>query len=186
MQPNGFGTTLNGGESYFVITKSKLINGVNVATEFALVVKELQPTGNLITAIFTRLPDGGEFTAASLRGTYASNAIGYGGQMPEAGVGTFTFNGAGASSTSFFQNIPGSTAFDRQIFEGTNIVGLTVDANALGQALFPNPPVIKRLLLTKASVRNNVKIAEEFFLIVKDYSPLSRSILAWVGTRIGD
>ena len=60
--------------------------------------------------------------------------------MPEAGVGTFTFNGAGASSTSFFQNTPGSTAFDRQIFEGTNIVGsYTVDANALGQALFPNP-----------------------------------------------
>ena len=123
-----------------VITKSKLINGVRVATEFALIVKELQPTGNLITAIFTRLPDGGEFSAASLRGTYASNAIGYGGQMPEAGVGTFTFNGAGASSTSFFQNTPGSTAFDRQIFEGTNIVGsYTVDANVLGQALFPNP-----------------------------------------------
>lgn len=190
VQPNGFGTTLNGGESYFVVTKSKLINGVNVAIEFALVVKELQPTGNLITAIFTRLPDGGEFTAASLRGTYASNAIGYGGQMPEAGVGTFTFNGAGVSSTSFFQNTPGSTAFDRQIFEGTNIVGsYTVDANALGQALFPNStPGIgeSAFVITKASVRNNVKIAEEFFLIVKDYSPLSRSIVAWVGTRIGD
>jgi hypothetical protein len=137
VQPNGLGTTLNGGESYFVITKSKLINGVKVATEFALVVKELQSTGNLITAIFTRLPDGGEFSAASLRGTYASNAIGYGGQMPEAGVGTFTFNGAGVSSTSFFQNTPGVTAFDRQIFEGRDIVGsYTVGANGLGQTLF--------------------------------------------------
>jgi hypothetical protein len=190
VQPNGFGTTLNGGESYFVITKSKLINGVNIATEFALVVRELQPTGNLITAIFTRLPDGGELSAASLRGIYAANAIGYGGQMPEAGVGTFTFNGAGVSSISFFQNIPGSTVFDRQIFEGTNIVGsYTVDANALGQALFPNATIgigESAFVITKASVRNNVKIAEEFFLIVKDYSPLSRSILAWVGTRIGD
>ena len=190
VQPNGLGTTHDGGDSYFVITKSKLMNGVKVATEFALIVKELQPTGNLVTAIFTRLPDQGQFSVASLRGTYASNAIGYGGQMPEAGVGTFTFDGTGVFSTSFFQNIPGSTAFTRQIFEGKNIIGsYTVDANGLGQTLFPNPTGgigESALVVTKASVRNNVKVAEEFFLIVKDYSPLSRSILASIGTRIGD
>ena len=81
------GTTVNGGESYFVITKSKPINGAKVATEFALVVKELQPTGNLITAIFTRLPDRGEFSVASLRGTYATTVLGEGGFQPEAGMG---------------------------------------------------------------------------------------------------
>lgn len=190
VQPNGLGTTRDGGDSYFAITKSKLINGVNVATEIALVVRELQPSGNLITVMFTRLPDQGGFSAASLRGTYGWNAIGYGGQMPEAGVGTVTFNGAGASSLDVFQNIPSSTAFDRQVFERSNVVGsYTVDAYGIGQTFFPSPTdgtAESVLVVTRASVRNNVKIADEFFLIVKDYSPLSRSILTSIATRIGD
>jgi hypothetical protein len=188
---DGFGTAVNGGESYFAVTKNQRIGGVNVATEFALVVRELQPTGNLITAIFTRLPDAGVFSAASLQGTYGTNAIGYGGQMPDAGVGTFTFDGAGNFSTSFFQNLPGSTAFDRQIFEVTNLMGTyTMDATGLAQTAFPNPGGggngESALVVTKATVRNGVKVADEFFVVVKDYSPLSRSIIASIGTRISD
>lgn len=188
---DGFGTSVNGGESYFAITKSKRIGGVNVATEFALVVKDLQPTGNLTTAIFTRLPDAGVFSAASLQGTYGTNAVGYGGEMPDAGVGTFTFDGAGNFSTSFFQNLPGSTAFDRQIFEVTDLMGTyTMDSTGLARTAFSNPGGggigESALVVTKATVRNGIKIADEFFVVVKDYSPLSRSIIASIGTRIGD
>ena len=160
------------------------MKGVKVATEFALVVKDLQPTGNLITAIFTLLPDGGTLSEASLRGTYAANAIGRGGQMPEAGVGIFTFNGAGGFSSHFRQNIPGDTVFDRQIFEGGVTGSYTLAATGLGQTFVPGGE--STFVVTKASMRNNVKVADEFFLIVKDYSPFSRSILATVGTRIGD
>ena len=120
MQRNGLGTTVNGGESYFVITKSKPINGAKVATEFALVVKELQPTGNLITAIFTRLPDRGEFSVASLRGTYATTVLGEGGFQPEAGIGTITFDGAGGAASVFKENIPGGTFYERQVFSGND------------------------------------------------------------------
>ncbi len=66
----------------------------------------------------------------------------------------------------------------------------TVDANGLGTDIVSQSRRggigESALVVTKASVRNNVKVAEEFFLVVKDYSPLSRSILASIGTRIGD
>jgi hypothetical protein len=179
---NGVGTTLNGGESLFVITKSERLNGIKTATEFALVVKELQPTGNLITATFTRLPDTGTFSVASLRGTYATTVLGQGGYLPEAGIGTITYDGVGGAASTFKQNIPGDAFNQRQIFEGNTTGTYTVNATGIGTTSFIGMETV--FVVTKAKVKNNVKEAVEYFLILKDLSPFSRSIVTSIGTRL--
>jgi hypothetical protein len=179
---NGVGTTVNGGESIFVITKAKQVNGMKIASEFALVVRDLQATGNLITATFTRLPDEGVFSVASLRGTYATTVLGQGGYLPEAGIGTIRFNGAGGASSNFKQNIPGDGFNQRQIFEGNTQGTYTLSPNGIGTTSFIGMETV--FVVTKARVIDNVKEAEEYFLILKDLSPFSRSILTSIGTRL--
>lgn len=179
---NGVGRSVNGGESIFVITKVERVNGVKVAAEFALVVKDLQATGNLITATFTRLPDAGIFTQASLRGTYAVTALGEGGYLPEAGVGTITFDGAGSFASNFKQNIPGDAFDERQIFVGSAAGSYTLGADGIGATSGLGRDAV--FVVTKAKVVNNVKEAEEYFLILRDLSPATRSIVTSVGTRL--
>ena len=39
-------------------------------------------------------------------------------------------------------------------------------------------------VVTKAKVSNNIKEVEEYFLIAKDLSPFSRSVVTSVGTKL--
>lgn len=180
---NGVGRTFNGGESLFVVTKTQVVRGTRLATEFALVVKDLQATGNLITAIFSRLPEAGQFETASLRGTYAVSSLGKGGISPEAGIGTITFDGVGHLSSRFTQNIPGPTVFERQLFEGGVEGTYTIDQEGIGRTITSGGESV--FVVTKARVtKDQVKLAEEFFLVAKDLSPLSRSVITAVGKRL--
>jgi hypothetical protein len=57
---DGTGSTVltNGAESTFVVTKSQVINGIDIAQEFFFILKDLDPTsGNLITDVGKRLPE---------------------------------------------------------------------------------------------------------------------------------
>jgi hypothetical protein len=179
---NGVGTALNGGESAFVITKIERINGMKVASEFALVVKDLQATGNLITATFTRRPDNGVFNEASLRGVYAVYAIGEGGYLPEAGIGTITLDGAGGLQSGFTQNVPGQTFNDRNLFQASVTGQYTIDSRGMGTTITTGGETA--FVVIRASVHDNVKIAEELFLIPRDLSPVSRNIIGSYVFRI--
>ena len=173
---------MNGGESIFVITKADKIHGVKIAKEFALVVKDLQATGNLITATFTRLPGNGVFTEASLRGAYTVYAIGEGGYLPEAGVGTITFDGAGGLQSDFTQNVPGQTFNQRALFKGSVTGQYQVNSRGMGSTTTIGGETM--FVVTGASVHDNIKVAEELFLVPRDLSPVSRNVIGNYVSRI--
>ncbi len=185
VKANGTGTTLDGGEAIFVITDTDRINGVKVATEFALLVKDLQPTGNLMTATFTRLPAAGVFSRASLRGRYALVNTGRAGQSPESGVGVATFDGGGRFVTEFIQNIPGQSYRERTLLRGTAESSYDVDATGMGTATITQGEE-GVLLITKAKTVDRLKVAEQFVLIVRSLSERTRSLITTVGTRLSN
>jgi hypothetical protein len=166
----------------FVITKARRRDHFKIAEEISFVVRQLQAAGNMNTFVATRLPEKGEFTNASIRGTYAIVSVGRGGQAPEASVGAATFDGGGNFSGRTFINQPGEDVGEREVvevpFEGT----YTVNANGTGAALpFTGGEAI--FVITKARQVRGVNVATEIFLVANNLSPTTGSLVTSVATR---
>jgi hypothetical protein len=138
-----------------------------VAEEVFFILQDLEPTtGNLITFITNKLIDEGEFSPASLKGTFSFNGITKGGQIFNAGIGLITFDGKGKYSGADTLNIPGNSFDQRKItkspFEGTyqmieGGIYSAISTPSQSEAIF---------LITKAKIVNGIKVAQEYFYIV--------------------
>jgi hypothetical protein len=138
-----------------------------VAKEVFFILEDLEPTtGNLITFVATRFPDEGEFSLASLQGTFSFNGITQGGQVFSAGIGLITFDGKGKYSGVDVLNIPGTSFGKRNItkspFEGTykmteGGIYSAISTPSQSEAIF---------FITQTKIVNCVKVAQEYFYIV--------------------
>ncbi|MBH8572376.1 hypothetical protein I8752_04865 [Nostocaceae cyanobacterium CENA369] len=151
--------------SFIFVVNTIEIN--KVAREVFFIQKDLtKTTGSLITFVITRLPEEGEFTLASFKGTFAFNGITQGCQIPAAGIGTITFDGQGKYSGIDILNFPGSAFPDRKItqspFDGIYTMkepGIypTISTTTQSKAIF---------LITKAMTISGINVAQEYFYIV--------------------
>jgi hypothetical protein len=175
VDPRGTGVILGKGTDKllfrFQIAKATLIDDIKMAREITLLPLELvDETGNLVLSVATRLPGRGEFSLATLKGTYAFRGNGQGGQAPESGIGTVRFDGEGNASAFDILNLPGPSSDERVVlrfsFEATYIV----DENGFGTITPTSGTGDAFLVVRKAEVINGVKVAREFSIIINNLS----------------
>jgi hypothetical protein len=175
VDPRGTGVILERGTDKilfsFIIIKAVLTGRTKIAGEISLIPLNLvSETGNLILYTATKLPNKGEFSLASLKGTYAFRGNGQGGQTPEAGIGRVIFDGKGNATSFDILNLPVNCLEERQIlrfsFEAFYVVnesgfGSIIPQGVMGEAL---------LVIRKAEVMNGIKVAQELSIIINDLS----------------
>lgn len=156
-------------ETIFVITKVKVVRGINLAKEVVFLTKDLESaTGNLKRSIATRLPDCGVFSLASIVGTYANTSYGQGGSHPVAGIGIFISYGNGNTEASTSHNIPSddpSEGYGARMFKTTPTGGTyTMNPDGTGNT-YTESGGMTDFVITKAKVINGIKVAEEIFFV---------------------
>jgi hypothetical protein len=105
-------------------------NGMVQAQEVVWIGDTLDPLeANLMSGTFKRLPDGATFSEASLKGAYTRRFRSFGNQLPMVGFGKFDQDGAGVGSGDSTLNVPGATAFERQVFTNPGSAQFTVSAD---------------------------------------------------------
>jgi hypothetical protein len=167
----------------FVVTKTKIIESQPEVEELFLIPQNLTPAGGLETVVAKRIPDGGNFTSASLQGNYSYAIIGEGGQAPLAGLGTLTCDGKGNCSGNIAINRPGESPGERTVTTTSSVMPYTIDSDGTGTATPPNESEIV-LLITKAKVVNDVKVAQEVFFIVNQLDSATGNLLTGFMTKI--
>jgi hypothetical protein len=180
--PDGLGRTI---DLAFAITKAKEVNNTKQAQEIYLIQEQLdEKTGGLVTLEATKLPDGGKFTNASLKGRYAYTLTGHGGRVPQIGLGIMNYDGQGNFSGNATVNLPGKTT-GKRIFVSAPFVPrpYTINPDGTGTA---NPPGESDILLliTKAEVDNGIKVGQEAFFIVNQINPITGNLLTGQMTRL--
>ena len=170
-------------ETRLVITKTELAGDLRIAQEFSLIAKDLDPiAGNLTTTVATRLPDGGEFNNASLKGTYIGVAIGWGGQTAGAGFGIIRYDGNGGFSENNISNVQGNTFRERHFVSGSDAGKYTVNADGTGNV--SNGGVF--FVITRANLVDGIKVAQEYSFIVRDLIPTTGNLVTGVAKRLSD
>jgi hypothetical protein len=185
IEANGMGAIRwsHGDESRFAPTRTLAPNGTVTIEELSLINRDLdQTTGALGTASATRLPRDGEFSNASLRGTYVGTAIGRGGQSPGAGLGLVTYDGQGHFSETNIANIQANSPRKRMFAAGSDQGTYTVRADGTG--IIAGGGVA--FMITRAVVASNTRIAQEYAFIVKDVVPATGSHFTGITTRLLD
>jgi hypothetical protein len=175
VDPRGTGVVLEKGTDKllfrFQIAKVTVIDDIKIAREITLLPLDLiDETGNLILSVATKLPGRGEFSLATLKGTYAFRGNGQGGQAPESGIGTVRFDGKGNASAFDILNLPGATSDERQILRFSFEATYVVDENGFGTITPTSGPGEAFLVIRKAEVINGVKVAREFSIIINNLS----------------
>jgi hypothetical protein len=168
-----------------VVTKAKIIDQKREAEELFLIPQNLTPANGLETVVAKRLPDEGKFTNASLQGNYSYNIIGEGGQSPIAGLGILTCDGKGNCSGNIAINRPGASAGERTVTTTSSVMPYTINSDGTGTATPPNESEIV-LLITKAEVVNDLKVAQEMFFIVNQLDSATGNLLKGFVTKISD
>jgi hypothetical protein len=175
VDPRGTGVVLEKGTDKllfrFQIAKATVINDIKIAREITLLPLDLiDETGNLILSVATKLPGRGEFSLATLKGTYAFRGIGQGGQVPESGIGIVRFDGEGNASAFDILNLPGASPDEREILRFSFEATYVVDENGFGTITPISGPGEAFLVIRKAEVINGVKVAREFSIIINNLS----------------
>jgi hypothetical protein len=175
VDPRGTGVVLEKGTDKllfrFQIAKATVIHDIKIAREITLLPLDLiDETGNLILSVATKLPGRGEFSLATLKGTYAFRGIGQGGQLPESGIGIVRFDGEGNASAFDILNLPGASPDEREILRFSFEATYVVDENGFGTITPISGPGEAFLVIRKAEVINGVKVAREFSIIINNLS----------------
>lgn len=181
--PDGSKSDLN---IALVINKAEVVDGTRVAKEFSFMHEQLgQTTGGLMTLVAKRLPDGGEFTNASLKGDYAYTLIGEGGPFPQSGLGIMTYDGEGRFTGTATVNLPGAAFGERQFVSAPFVRPYAVNPDGTGTATPPGESDIA-FVISEADVVDGLKLGKEVLFIVRELNSATGSLLTGVITRRGD
>ena len=168
-----------------VISKIIKVNGSEVADEFSFMHEHLGPTGGLLTLTATRLPEGGRFTNASIKGEYAYTLIGEGGPLPQSGLGVMTYDGQNNFSGTATVNLPGASFSERRFVTAPFTRPYTVNPDGTGTATPPGESDIA-FVITKADVIGDTKVAKEIFFIVRELNPATGNLLTGRITKLAE
>lgn len=162
-----------------LITKAEEIDGVLMAQEVSLMEDAVDPlTGSLHMNLAIRQPDGGAFSAASFRGTYAGPGIGRGGVTPAAaiGLGAVNFRGDGTFTAVDIQNL-GATGFAerRNATFDTENGRYTVNADGSGTIVAPGGRA--NLVVSRSRLEGEVKVCLEYFFVTDDLHPSTGNLV---------
>jgi hypothetical protein len=159
------------------ITQAKVVGPVKIATEVFMMQREPSASagsGALATVIYKRLPDGGEFTTASLQGTWAKAL--QGGANVSCSAGIVTFDENGNATHSELVNMPTADA-KRVVVPLTGTAVFTVNANGMGTTttIVTAPDGTTQTytwdyVITQAEYVGAVKIATEMLAIQREPS----------------
>lgn len=160
----------------FMINQVEAIGGARVAQLVTLIQEKLDPvTGGLNTATATRLPDEGVFSLASIKGTYSGVGFAWGGRAPITGTGFITYDGNGNTHASNTQSFPGAAFGERTFYTYDTPAGTyTVNEDGTGTIVSAQEyqtGAVADLVITKAKVVDGVKVAQEYFFILRDLLP---------------
>jgi len=169
----------------FAITAAEMLDGVKIATEFSFIHETLSLTGNLFTLVATRLPDGGKFSNASLKGNYAYTLLGQGGPLPQAAVGLMNYDGKASFSGTAIVNLPGPTFGARAFVTAPFVRPYTVNPDGTGTATPPGESDIA-FVITKADLVGDIKVAREVFFIVRELNAVTGNLLTGVIKKLPD
>lgn len=170
----------------FAITAAETLDGVKTATEFSFIHETLSPTtGNLFTLVASRLPDGGKFSNASLKGNYAYTLLGLGGPLPQAAVGLMNYDGKASFSGTAIVNLPGPTFGARAFVTAPFVRPYTVNPDGTGTATPPGESDIA-FVITKADRVGDIKVAREVFFIVRELNPVTGNLVTGVIKKLPD
>lgn len=151
--------------SFIFVVNTRQSN--KVAREVFFIQKDLtKTTGSLITFVITRLPEEGEFTLASFKGTFAFNGLTQNNQIPAAGIGLITFDGQGKYSGMDMLNFPGSVFPDRTITQSPFDGIYTMNEPGIYPAISTTSQSEAIFLITKAMTISGLNVAQEYFYIV--------------------
>ena len=154
-----------------------------IADEIALIFRDLEPlSGALPAGTGRRLPDGAVFGAASLAGRYSGFALGRGGQMPMAGFGVLTYDGAGGFSESNVANVQGDGIHIRQFVRGTDRGRYRVNADGTGWVADGGV----MLVITQATAIGGIARADEYAFMTRALVPTNSAHFTGVVRRIAD
>lgn len=182
--------TLPGGltrqnSTILLITKAEVIDNVKIAQEVCLMENNPDPTAGSLNMIFaTRHPDAGEFSLASFQGTYGGPGIGRGGQVPAAaiGVGAVNFDGNGSFTAVDIQNLPAALFGERRTVTFDTPAGrYLVNKDGTGTIIGENGQAA--LVITRAKVVNNVRVAQEYFFVTNDLLPPTGNLVTTLVTK---
>jgi hypothetical protein len=185
--PEGLGTLTpesgDGVEACMVVRAPLPAGDASVVDEIALVFRDLDPlSGALPSGIGRRLPDGAVFGEASLAGRYAGFAVGRGGQMPIAGFGVLTYDGAGGFSETNVANVQAESARSRQFVHGTDQGRYQVNADGTGSVAGGGVLFV----VTRASPVGGMVRADEYAFMVRTLVPANGAHFTGVVKRIAD
>lgn len=160
----------------FMINQVEMDGGANVAQRVTLIQDKLDPvTGSLNTGTATRLPDEGVFSLASIKGTYSGVGFAWGGRAAITGTGFITYDGEGNTNASNTQSFPRQTFGERVFYTYDTPAGTyTVNEDGTGTIVSAQEyevGAVADLVITNAKVVNNVKVAQEYFFILRDLLP---------------
>lgn len=160
----------------FMLNQVEAVGGSKVAQLVTLIQDKLEPvTGSLNTATATRLPDEGVFSLASIKGTYSGIGFAWGGRAAISGTGFITYDGKGNTYASNTQSFPGTTFGERVFYTYDTPAGTyTVNEDGTGTIVSAQEyqiGAVADLVITKAKVIDGVKVAQEYFFILRDLLP---------------
>jgi hypothetical protein len=160
----------------FMINQVEAVGGAKVAQLVTLIQDKLDPvTGSLNTLTATRLPDEGVFSLASIKGTYSGIGFARGGQATISGTGFITYDGKGNTHASNTQSFPGPT-FGERVFQTYDTPAGTYTVNEDGTGTIVSAQefqtgAVADLVITNAKVVDGLKVAQEYFFILRDLLP---------------
>lgn len=164
--------------------ESAAAGGAVVASEIALLFRELDPaSGCLRAAIARRLPDGASFDQTSLSGRYTGFGMGRGGQVTVGGLGVLVYDGAGGFSETNSSNVQDGPIQVRRFVAGADRGRYAV--NAEGTGTVADGGVL--FVITRASRRDGgAALAEEYSFMLRDLMPGNGAYFTGIVRRISD
>lgn len=167
---NGVPTPFN---ATFLISRAEPRDGVNMAQELWLMEDIADPLSGAVHMIQAfRLPDGGEFSLASLSGTYGGPGISRGGRTPASalGLGAVHFDGEGGFTGVDLQNLADALfSARRTVTFDTAAARYTVNPDGTGMIIAPGGQA--HLVVTRARLEGDVKVALEYFFVTNELHP---------------
>ncbi|MFZ0256494.1 MAG: hypothetical protein WAN46_12830 [Gammaproteobacteria bacterium] len=170
-------------DGYLVMREVVDRPGGPIAQEIALIFRALDSaSGSLRTGVGWRRPEAVKFSNASLNGHYTGFAIGRGGQVPVAGFGVLSYDGAGGFSEENVANVQGETIAARQFVNGTDQGRYTVDVDGTGTVA--GGGVL--LVITRATIVDGVARSDEYSFMARSIVPTNGAYFTGVVRRISD
>ncbi len=162
-----------------LISKAEIVGDAKVAQEASIMVDAVDPrTGGVSIIMASRHPDEGEFSWASLSGTYGGPGWGRGGQTPSSaiGIGAVHFDGNGNFTALDVQNLPGVTFLERRrLSQDTPNGRYTLGKD--GRGTVSREGAQAHFVVTRAKVSGNVRIVLEYFFITDDLIPPTANLV---------